>query len=99
MSKKKSNSDAKLATLSKRTAGGFTGAGIGSVVGRPVDALQFNLLSEQENREILQMLASIQSYLGIANDHEAKFVEAPTEPAHIVQKIEEAMERSVTRPA
>jgi hypothetical protein len=70
-----------------------------AVVGGPVDALQVNSLSESENREIRQMLASIQSYIGIATDHEAKAVETPTEPAHIVQKIEDAMEKSATRPA
>jgi uncharacterized membrane protein len=54
--------------------------------------LQINLLSEQENSQILKMLAEIQKHLHIGSDESAQVLQQPTRPEQMVSKIKEAME-------
>ena len=54
--------------------------------------LQINLLSEQENSQILKMLGTIQSHLQITSDTGAKPLEEATSPAEMVSQIEDVIE-------
>ena len=54
--------------------------------------LQINLLSEQENSQILKMLGTIQSHLQITIDPGTKALEEATRPAEMVAQIEDVIE-------
>jgi uncharacterized membrane protein len=56
--------------------------------------LQINLLSEQENSQILKMLASIERHLKIQVDPEVQTMEEETRPEEMVAQIEHAIESS-----
>src|SRR3954465_12156008 len=53
--------------------------------------LQINLLSEQENSQILKMLMSIEARLKIRPDPDAKGLEQATRPEDMVAQIEDVI--------
>ncbi len=54
--------------------------------------LQINLLSEQENSQILKMLEAIQSHLKIESDPGTQVRKEATRPAEMIAQIEDVME-------
>jgi uncharacterized membrane protein len=56
--------------------------------------LQINLLSEQENSQVLKMLSSIERHLKMDVDSEAEALKKSVCPEEIVSQIEEAIESS-----
>ena len=54
--------------------------------------LQINLLSEQENSQMLKMLDEIQQHLQITGDTQAKVLQEAAQPAELVEHIEELIE-------
>ena len=61
--------------------------------------LQINLLSEQENSQILKMLESIQSHLQIEKDPEAAALEEAARPEEMVAQIKDVIESDNSRDA
>src|SRR3954467_6370766 len=55
--------------------------------------LQINLLSEQENSQILKMLDAIQQRLQIATDPQARVLQESTQPEAMVSEIKRVIER------
>lgn len=54
--------------------------------------LQINLLSEQENSQILKMLSNIESKLGIPADAKERMLEEDIEPDKLASQIEHVIE-------
>ena len=62
--------------------------------------LQINLLSEQENTQMLTLLQQIAARLGVdvAHDSQAKVLEQPTKPETLVEQIEKTATNSTAGP-
>jgi uncharacterized membrane protein len=54
--------------------------------------LQINLLSEQENSQILRMLANIESKLGIRPEQKERALQEDVEPCQLASQIENVIE-------
>src|SRR6266576_1429719 len=63
--------------------------------------LQINLLSEQENTQMLRLLQQIAVKVGadVAHDSHARVLEQPTSPEKLVEQIEHTVTDKATRPA
>jgi hypothetical protein len=63
-----------------------------SHVGRNHLDLQINILSEQENSQILKMLGAIHHALNISADPETKALQEATRPEAMVEQIKKVIE-------
>jgi len=63
--------------------------------------LQINLLSEQENTQMLTLLQQIAVKVGadVAHDSHARVLEQPTNPEKLVEQIEQVESSKTTKPA
>jgi len=63
--------------------------------------LQINLLSEQENTQMLTLLQQIAVKVGadIAHDSHARVLEQPTNPEKLVEQIDQVEDSKTTKPA
>ena len=63
--------------------------------------LQINLLSEQENTQMLRLLQQIAAKVGadVAHDSHARVLEQATNPEKLVEQIERTVTDKTTRPA
>ncbi len=56
--------------------------------------LQINLLAEQENTEMLKLLAAIAKQVGVQTDEHCKILEQPAHPEELLAQIEHAEDKA-----